>query len=412
MITPSFGLTATERVLPRLALDWTTGLPQDGVDVVRADVATFVGSNSLIQSASANTQRVDYSSGVPALLVEETRTNLNTYSNGSYVNGSNGYVNSGTLATTVAGIDGTVNAQQFTFGSGSVQNVYKIFAVSASTAYAFSFYYQLGTYPESNFRIAFRDDTNGAFISTDIVPTKTLLSNGWVRATHTVTTPVGCLLLRCYMLRFTPSTAGTIAFDGVQLEAGATVTSYIPTTTVAVTRNADVPTMTGTNFSDWYKAGSGTIVVKVSQRSISGIRPIVQLDDTTTDNFIVLRGNAANPELYIKATTDQAQIDAGTIAANTAYRLAGSWAANSVAASVNSGTPVLDGSATIPTVTQMRIGSDGTNYLNGWIESIEYYDQQLFPSNLQLLSASKGNRSVINTVMTSVAGSVINRVIT
>jgi len=30
MIASLFGLTATERVLPRLALDKTTGLPQDG----------------------------------------------------------------------------------------------------------------------------------------------------------------------------------------------------------------------------------------------------------------------------------------------------------------------------------------------------------------------------------------------
>jgi hypothetical protein len=54
MITPSFGLTATERVLPRLALDWTTGLAQSGVDVVRAGVATFVNSSGLIANASAN----------------------------------------------------------------------------------------------------------------------------------------------------------------------------------------------------------------------------------------------------------------------------------------------------------------------------------------------------------------------
>ena len=69
MITPSYGLTATERVLPRLALDWTTGLAQTGVDVTRAGVATFVGSNGLIQSASVNTQRIDWATGTSGLLV-------------------------------------------------------------------------------------------------------------------------------------------------------------------------------------------------------------------------------------------------------------------------------------------------------------------------------------------------------
>jgi hypothetical protein len=76
MITPSYGLTATERVLPKLVLDWTTGVTQAGVSVSRAGVATFVGSNGLIQSASADTQRIDYVSGVAGVLVEESRTNL------------------------------------------------------------------------------------------------------------------------------------------------------------------------------------------------------------------------------------------------------------------------------------------------------------------------------------------------
>jgi len=76
MIIPSYALTATERVLPRLALDWTTGVAQTGVDVTRAGVATFVGSNGLIQLATADTQRIDYSTGTAGLLVEASRTNL------------------------------------------------------------------------------------------------------------------------------------------------------------------------------------------------------------------------------------------------------------------------------------------------------------------------------------------------
>jgi hypothetical protein len=82
--------------------------------------------------------------------------------------------------------------------------------------------------------------------------------------------------------------------------------------------------------------------------------------------------------LYIKPTTDQAQIDAGTIAANTPYDLFGVWNTDDCAAKVNNGTKVFDTSATIPTVTQMRIGSDGTNYLNGTLASVSYYSGDQF----------------------------------
>lgn len=161
--------------------------------------------------------------------------------------------------------------------------------------------------------------------------------------------------------------------------------------------------MTGTNFSDWYSAGAGGALGRAVPSTVSGTRPLMQLDDGTADNIIALRGNTTNPELYIKAGgADQAQIDAGTIAANTAYRLAGAWAADACAASINSGAPVLDSAATIPAVTQARLGSDGTNYLNGHLQSIEYYGEQVTPAELQVLSSQAGSRSMIRSLINPV----------
>jgi hypothetical protein len=162
---------------------------------------------------------------------------------------------------------------------------------------------------------------------------------------------------------------------GAQLEAGTFATSYIPTTTTALTRNADLATITGTNFSDFWQATKGGASVLATPSTVSGIRPLVQFDDNTADNIIALRGNTANPELQIvDGGTPQAQLDAGTIAANTPYSLTGWWQTNDCKARKDSGAVVTDTTATIPTVTQMRIGSDGTNYLNGTIATINYYD--------------------------------------
>lgn len=187
---------------------------------------------------------------------------------------------------------------------------------------------------------------------------------------------------------------------GSQLEAGASTTSYIPTSATALTRNADVATITGTNFSGFWQAGKGSALVRARPGTVSGTRPWVQFDDATADNIIALRGNTTNPELYIRGSgSDQAQIDAGTIAANVSYRLAGAWATNDCAASINSGTPVRDGVATIPVVTQARLGSDGTNYLNGHLEAIEYYDDRQRNSALQILSSQAGRRSILNPII-------------
>lgn len=68
-------------------------------------------------------------------------------------------------------------------------------------------------------------------------------------------------------LTFTP-TAGTLTLtvsgtvNNAQLEPGGFRTSYIPTTTAAATRSADVVSITGTNFSSWYNQSEGTIFME------------------------------------------------------------------------------------------------------------------------------------------------------
>jgi hypothetical protein len=80
MISPAYNLTAAEKSLPKLTLSWLTGSVQTEVNVIRANSATFIGSNGLVQIALADTQRIDYTTGIPGLLVEESRTNEATYS--------------------------------------------------------------------------------------------------------------------------------------------------------------------------------------------------------------------------------------------------------------------------------------------------------------------------------------------
>ena len=97
-------------------------------------------------------------------------------------------------------------------------------------------------------------------------------------------------------LAFTP-TAGslTVTVAGsvtkAQLEAGSKASSYIPTTSATVTRAADVASVTGTNFSDWYNHSEGTFVVEFSTPDVKY--------DTDGRAFTVSRGTTNSGPLYI-----------------------------------------------------------------------------------------------------------------
>jgi hypothetical protein len=120
---------------------------------------------------------------------------------------------------------------------------------------------------------------------------------------------------------------------------------------------------------------------------VSGTRPALQFDDATANEVITLRGSTTNPELVIvDGGSPQAQINAGTIAANTAYNLGAAFNTNNCAAAVNGGAAVTDTTATIPTVTQARLGSDGTNYLNGHLQNLRYWPQRIINAEVQAFS--------------------------
>lgn len=373
MITPSFSLTATERVLPKLALDFTTASLDPRVTFTRTGAtATVVNSSGLIAGVAANTPRFDYTlntGGVcKGLLIEESRTNLCTFSqdlsgtNWGSPNGATVQINQATAP------DGTTTANYVT-QTGGTQIFRKTITLNNAIIYAASCYVKAVS-GNTTFRIDIGDTTEATIT----------LTSSWQRITVTN-------LGANNWVDFKINGPGTYAIWGAQIEVGAFATSYIPTTSAALTRNVDVATMTGTNFSDWYSAGAGGIVALVLPSTVSGTRPVLQFDDATANEVIALSGNTTNPELVIvDGGSPQAQIDAGTIAANTAYNLGAAWNTNNCAAAVNGGAAVTDTSATIPTVTQARLGSDGTNYLNGHFQTVRYWPQRLIDAEVQAFS--------------------------
>lgn len=413
MITPSFGLTATERVLPRLALDFTTASLDPRITFTRTgNTATVTNSSGLITPINADLPRFDFDPitlACKGLLVEEQRTNLLTHSE-NFADASWTKSDATVTSNTIIAPDGTltgdklvenVNNAFHTILKGitkpSVNPTITIYAKAAGRNWLYLAPFPASPNDFTNDSRAYFDVANGV-VGTVTRGTASIIpvGDGWYRCSLTMSQMTSSLSLNLNFQAATATANGTVSYQGngtsgvyiwgAQLEAASFASSYIPTVASAVTRNADVATMTGTNFSNWYNATQGASTIFAIPISISGIKPLFQMDDNTADNIINLRGNAANPELYIKATTDQAQIDAGTIVANTAYKLSGAWNTDNCAASQNGAAAVTDNTATIPTVTQARLGSDGTNYANAWLQKIFYYPQRLLNAEVQAFS--------------------------
>ncbi len=322
MITPSYGLTATERVLPAMMLDFLSGVLDSRITFVRASTATFTGSNGLLQTAAIDAPRFDYDPVTLApkgLLIEETRTNL--------------LLNSDIAGTDLATQSATVAAQSYVltfYGTGTVTLSGAHFAVIVGD----------GAYP--------------------------------ARKTYVFTPSAGALLV---------TVVGTVQY--AQIEAGAFATSFIPTAGAPVARSPDQTTITSTNFSSWYNQTQGAFVTS-SDCPANGIRAEMSVDDGTVNNMFRMRSQNTDPFFVARVGGANVVIlDGGTITANAPYTQANAYAANNYGVSVNGGAAVTSASGAVPTVNRMTIGWEIAGfYINGHIRKIWYYkirptDQQL-----------------------------------
>lgn len=425
MITPGYSPTVTERVLPRMALDFTTASLDSRVTVTRAlNTATRINSSGYIEIVNANLPRFDFSptsvGTCRGLLIEESRANLVLQSS-DFTTAS--WTKTDTTPTAASGTspDGTNTATLLTQGSAATSEVWQSFVVGAGNTVTYSRYVKPGNAQwymlqirnggATSFAYAFFDLTNGVVGSTSSSggfatlsgSTITNVGNGWFRVTFTVMigASFGTAVFASSSVagnnNAAPLSGGTRYEWGCQAEVGTFATSYIPTTTASLTRNADVAEMTGTNFSDWYNANEGTFVAHLSttQPTEGGVaRRIVNVTDGSENNRIFLAyAGAINvaPALITTAGVSQTAFLAPTGGYPVSSKLAISYKSNDVAFCINGGSVSVDTTATIPTVNQMRIGAlvaGGTsvNNLQGCVGKILYYPLALSDGEIQAIT--------------------------
>lgn len=275
-------------------------IPTNGagdLNVVRATTATYVDADGLIKTAGINEPRFDYSNGsCPSILVEPQRTNLFLRSEEFDNSYWNKYALSVTPNTTLSP-SGFVNADMITSTANSVDvMVLKVITITSGTAYSISFYAKQNTQrfvyirltsnaTYQNYVFAVFDLQDGTVGQTSVGTTSgTLISsnvqyagNGFYRVSITASinatdgnigigfaaSKTGNTFDAGGTITSRIVNSGSIFLWGAQLEAGSNATSYIPTTTSSVTRNADVISKSGIYTNGLITSAGGTMFIEL-----------------------------------------------------------------------------------------------------------------------------------------------------
>ncbi len=219
-----------------LDLSFTGGVLPDGAAFARASTGKYFNSSGVLSAAAIDEARFDYSPSTLALcglLIEPQRSNIALYSVGT----GSAWLIGGMTVTSGADTapDGTASA--IMVNVTSTANIYRQdIAVSAGATYTFSFWAKRGTATDIKYSVT--NLTAGGDIVAKTSYYSSLNASTYTRVIVPFTVPAGCTSVRVFIMRDTGA-LGTTYVWGAQLEAGAAVSSCIPTTTTAVTRAAD-----------------------------------------------------------------------------------------------------------------------------------------------------------------------------
>jgi hypothetical protein len=301
--------------------------PTDGdgdLTFTRASSATRVNSDGLIESVATGVPRLDYSQGsCPALLLEPQRTNLLLYSeefDNAYwskanlnISGTPSWINAllspdGTQNAEILIPNNTTNAHQFaktdvgyvadtnfTFSCFLKENGFRYAALNVALRIG-------GTFQENASGLIDLQSKTITIITSNIifrdVKVQNLgdFQNGFTRYSISVKTPISGSDRLDVNIRCVDSSGASILGDnvggfgvwGAQFEVGSNATSYIPTTTTAVTRVADVASKTG--ISDLIGQTEGTLFVDYNRAKIADSSGILELGEV--NNEIAIWQNA------------------------------------------------------------------------------------------------------------------------
>jgi hypothetical protein len=397
--------------------------PYTPITFTRASTATYFDSAGVLQSAAIDAPRFDYNPSTLAaqgFLIEEARTNLVLQSEDFATTWS--ALNVTPSTNTALSPAGTLTADTLTPAASTAAHLISQSAtVTASIAYSASVFVKTDGAPFV--QVVYDNGASaGAFINvnlstgaitrgpelaggaTNVTGSVTAVNNGFYRvtvgATHTGTTgriiisplPTGQSAAGLNPSTTTAATDKVIVW-GAQLEAGAFPTSYIPTTTTALTRNADVASVN--TLSPWYNQTEGTVYAELQSLSpltaaqsvaLNKYPHVWQIDAGATDSNPFWYG--VGVELIIGGTYNNVGVVPSGI---NKFAVSLAPTAGQSRSSLNGAAAVNRNGTLTGTATLFSLGKDSANnvnnFLNGWLRRLTYYPRALSAAELPALTA-------------------------
>ena len=407
--------------------------------VTRATSATRVNASGLIESVASGIPRLDYFAsggtvGCPALLVEPSAQNL-AFNSQTWDASNNWLLSEGsgrvTVATATSGTlapDGLSTANAITPTSGNIthylySNATGTISYVSGTVYTLSAFFKKGAgdsgryvqiasrggnafvgNPYANFDLELGTTltVSGSVADSNRVSRIQNYGNGWYRCILTATcsttqsTTVGVLAALLTTdtnarlgAAFAGNTSDYIFGWGAQLETGSVATSYIPTTTASVTRNADVVSVSGA-VSGSIGQTEGTVYVEVDLRNLStGVfRRILTISNGTTSNLFQIFTSDSSSIVNLGSSASGFTTLSSSSAIVGVAKIAFAYALNDVAFYINGTLIGTRTPSTIPACNTVSLGSrvDSSNFLNDRIRAAALYTTRLTNAELATLT--------------------------
>ncbi len=342
------------------------------------------------------------------LLIEEQRTNYvdnsTILSPDLYNNGTGVAPQVGTVTTVGPdGVSASITRCQLDRGTGNTVNDFSFLALDPNTPSAnYSQSIWLKSNDTNNYVLQFYDFGGNKGKEITVTPqwqrftldASTSYKNSNDTATTTPSLVVG---LRNdptnanYFTGNTNSQTADILVWGPQIENGTFVTSYISTAGTALTRNADVASITGTNFSSWYNQSEGTVFVKGATNDIDGNTGWASFYQASSpnNNRISVR---QSPTLITSAGTTIGLSASSSPTPKEIQKISTAYKNDDFALYSTVFTPVRVSAGSVPVSVDTALlggveGTGGTFNLNGTISRLTYYPYRLSDVRLQTITS-------------------------
>jgi hypothetical protein len=371
----------------------------------------------VLQTAASGEARFDHdpvTGESKGLLIEEQRTNLKVNSNLaidtiggepsksriSVIAGNGIVAPNGELADTGVGITSNTNGYIYKYSWSATSGQKGLISVFAKKG-------QSNDLSASSIRMLFSTGGSGSVqfnlndgtvyaVGGDCEAFMEDVGNGWYRCSAIITaTSTATILMGAYLNVITTRTGVPAIPDmhlwGWDIQTNVSFpTSYIPTSGSQVTRNSDTASMTGTNFSDWYRQDEGTLFSDAIMGNAKANYIFYMSNGTSGNRIGTYMSGAGRVRFLISSGTNQADTLGDTVyASGDEIKTAAAYAVNDIVAVDNASSPETDTNALIPTpINRLFIGGyyDGSVYGKFHIKKLAYYPARLSNSELQALT--------------------------